>query len=111
MELPNHRGLEEKLGKLHSCPGPGLATTPPQYALRPSPLISCGGSSDREHKKDGKEGIQKDKGRETRGSRDGGIQTGDLRDNCCWVGSSKSKGLVTRESCGSSKDPQNVAQD
>lgn len=70
MELPNHRGLEEKLGKLRSCPGPLVWPLPPP-TMHPGPaLVSSRDTGDREHRGDRKEGTQRQGNRKTKEERD-----------------------------------------
>lgn len=54
MELPNHRGLEEKLGKLRSCPGPLVWPLPAPKHPGPT-LPSSHDSSDGQSRGDEKE--------------------------------------------------------
>lgn len=54
--LPNHRGLEEKLGKLHSCPKPLVWPLPAPKHPGPT-LPSDGDSNDRQSR-----GVKKEEG-------------------------------------------------
>ena len=68
LELPNHRGLEDKLGKLRSRPGPLVWPLP--TPVHPGPtLVSSGYTSDREHRRDRKEGTQSQENRKTKAKR------------------------------------------
>lgn len=76
MELPNHRGLEEKLGKLRSCPGPLVwpLPTPPCTQVQPlSPVkILVTKNTEGTERKHPETGKQKDKGRNLGENRGGG---------------------------------------
>lgn len=53
MELPNHRGLEEKLGKSRSCPGPLVWPLP--VPKHPGPALLFSGELQRQSIGDRKE--------------------------------------------------------